>query len=1191
MRALILLVLTALLGCAGIDDSKPGAAHDATAQGDAAVSDAAREGAAPDGDRRVTLDDGQVLRVRELGEGLGAPLMLLTGGPGFAGELLLPLAQRLAAQHRVFLPDQRGTGASRQDPFDPSTFTLDRAVDDLEQLRAALDLEQLVLVGHSWGGVLSMAYAAQHPERVEALALVGPGGIDADFWDDYNSNLMARLGDEERATLTAIRAADDSPAEQDRVAREFNALLVGASLGEAEHIAPGAREELLANLADPRRFLPAVGRAMGPSLLDYDLKPALAELKLPALVLQGEVDPIGRPAAQLIADTLPRARLELLARVGHWPFLEDMDGLVAALEPFLTASTRARVHPTEWLTLAPIDGRGRRPLRSDAVLAAHLLDPAAPPPRAGDKLVGKYAEPQIWTLREADDKGGADDAGRVGWAYTRLEPPRGGVWLAKLRGAATLFVNGAPVFGDYYAYGQGGVPVALRDGPNELYVTGVRGGFRLEIVEPEDELQRAPWADTKPDLVRGGNRVGPLGLGLLNASERWRDDLELVLLADELFEETRRRPSHALSPLETARLALPLRLRRGARFPTDGDHLARTLELRSTRNGELLGTHTINLKLRDRLDARKETFVSEIDGSVQSFGLREPNFAAKTSGSGIAPGGPDAGLLLTLHGAGVQARGQAAAYPTFHDFWVVAPTNRSPFGFDWQDWGRRDAYEVLERALMLTGVHRSRVVLSGHSMGGHGAWHLAANDPDGFAAAAPSAGWPSFDTYGSRPEGALRELWHAADGASRTRALIDNLAPQTLYVLHGSADDNVPPEQAQIMIDALAERGVDVPHHFQEGAGHWWDGEAAPGADCLTWPALMATLREARIERMPEELAFTTVHPSVDSRHHWLSVLQPLHYGAPSSVSARWDGERLVIETENVGALRLHREGVMRWARPGSVPTLPVTVNGRAMLISVTYDGKLNLAPPLRKDVSAAKGGEPRPKELPVWSSGGPRGSKTPELGGPFKQAFDRRFFFVVGTRGDDETDAALLAYARYLASEWAYRANGYAPIVRDVDISARKLPGNPILIGNAYTNDLWNPLLGEHQRSKGFRHNDDGRDSRAPVSPLRVEQGRVVLDEGVWEGDDLTALFLRPRFQAADPALDRSNFRPVGLVGAFGFSGLPAVRAAPVLAPFVSGTGFPDFLIHDGTILHEGDAGVLAAGWFDADWKVPAED
>jgi poly(3-hydroxybutyrate) depolymerase len=81
---------------------------------------------------------------------------------------------------------------------------------------------------------------------------------------------------------------------------------------------------------------------------------------------------------------------------------------------------------------------------------------------------------------------------------------------------------------------------------------------------------------------------------------------------------------------------------------------------------------------------------------------------------------------------------------------IVAPTNRRPYGFDWEDWGRLDALEAMEDFTRRYPSDPERVYLTGHSMGGHGTWILGILFPDRFAAIGPSAGWISFRTYASR---------------------------------------------------------------------------------------------------------------------------------------------------------------------------------------------------------------------------------------------------------------------------------------------------------------------------------------------------------------------------------------------------------------------------------------------------------
>ena len=139
---------------------------------------------------------------------------------------------------------------------------------------------------------------------------------------------------------------------------------------------------------------------------------------------------------------------------------------------------------------------------------------------------------------------------------------------------------------------------------------------------------------------------------------------------------------------------------------------------------------------------RKETFVSGIDGSVQYYAV-----SPAVSDSALNPA-----LVLSLHGASVEAIGQARAYSPKNWAAVVAPTNRRPFGFDWEDWGRLDALEVLEIEQNRTQYNPDQVYLTGHSMGGHGTWQLGATFPDKWGAIAPCAGWYSFWSYGGKEE-------------------------------------------------------------------------------------------------------------------------------------------------------------------------------------------------------------------------------------------------------------------------------------------------------------------------------------------------------------------------------------------------------------------------------------------------------
>ena len=800
------------------------------------------------------------------------------------------------------------------------------------------------------------------------------------------------------------------------------------------------------------------------------------------------------------------------------------------------------LRPARWLVLEAVDATGRRPFRPDAVVARHLLDPSAQPPSEGDDLSGELGEIHPWTTRDADENG--SPGGGIAWAYAALEIDAPRVVLLRVEGASTAWVNGEPFVGDVYRFGVDGVPVSLHAGRNDLYVTGIRGAFACALTPTERPLVVSARDMTVPDLVQDADAAGPAALLVMNAGEVPFSRLRVASPGDALFAPFAVDVT-GLAPLGVRKEVVPLTLREGARVPSDLDTWSLPLEVIGTfepRVEDALAhgatTITTRLELPMRIvppaAARRVTFASEIDGSVQFFGLLPAVEAGAAADTDAAPH-----LVLSLHGAGVDALAQARCYAPRPDRWVVAPTNRRPFGFDWQDWGRQDAYEVLAQALALSGVDRHRVALTGHSMGGHGAWHLAANDADGFSAVAPSAGWMGFDSYSGRPEGELAALWQAADGPSRTLDLIDNLAQMPVFVLHGDADDNVPPSEADLMLSALRAAGAEPGSHMQPGAGHWWDGPASPGTDCLDWPELAELLATSSIPDDPDALAFTTWGPGVDARHHWVVVEQVLHPGALAHVEGEWDASgRVTLHTRNVRRL------------------LVLPREGRA-LTALTLDGA-----PLSVDdvIPAADGSRAFLRDDDGWRAAGAlrAGEMRPDRCGPFKRAFDRDFVLVVGTAGDASETATLAARARYDAGVWWYRGNGRAEIVSDRELLAGDFAGRDVILyGNVDTNAAFSAMLG-----------DD--------CPVRVARGAITVGDRSVSGDDLGALFVRPR---ADDAL--------ALVGVLADTGRAGARAGFLLPLFVSGVGFPDWTVYDASFLEHGDGGIPAAGWFDATWDV----
>jgi len=102
--------------------------------------------------------------------GNGEPLVIVHGGPGASHDYFLPYLIPLAKTNRLIFIDERGSGRSTK-LDDPSGYTVNTMVEDLEAVRVGLELGKINLLGHSYGGVLAQAYALRYQDNLDHLIL------------------------------------------------------------------------------------------------------------------------------------------------------------------------------------------------------------------------------------------------------------------------------------------------------------------------------------------------------------------------------------------------------------------------------------------------------------------------------------------------------------------------------------------------------------------------------------------------------------------------------------------------------------------------------------------------------------------------------------------------------------------------------------------------------------------------------------------------------------------------------------------------------------------------------------------------------------------------------------------------------------------------------------------------------------
>lgn len=260
--------------------------------------------------------------------GTGPATVVLHGGPGAHHDYLLPGFDRLAAGRTLIYYDQRGGGRSAVDREVPVDWT--EQVADLEALRDLWGEDRLAIAGYSWGALLALLYALEHGERVSHLALVSPAPV----WHEARKVFERRLAERNTApaVVEARRALQESGL-RERDPTAYRRRLFDLSV--AGYFADWTRARELVPFRITGRTQDAVWQSLG----DFDLRPRLGSLNLPALVLHGQDDPIPLDTAATLAGLL-HAPLVRLGACGHVPYVEQPEAFVAALDRFLPREGR-----------------------------------------------------------------------------------------------------------------------------------------------------------------------------------------------------------------------------------------------------------------------------------------------------------------------------------------------------------------------------------------------------------------------------------------------------------------------------------------------------------------------------------------------------------------------------------------------------------------------------------------------------------------------------------------------------------------------------------------------------------------------------------------------------------------------------------------------------------------------------------
>ena len=263
--------------------------------------------------------DGIATNYIEAGDAANPPLILIHGsGPGVtAFANWRGVIPDFAQNFHCFAPDTLGFGYT-DFPADIQGFDMARWVAHLVGFMDALDIAKAHFIGNSYGGALTLALAARHPDRVGKIVLMGAAGLNFPITDGLERVWGYQPSLDAMRDLMTTFAYDAALVKEEIVQSRYEAS-----------IRPGAQEAFSSLFPAPRqRWLEALATD----------KDALRALPHATLIVHGREDVIVPFACSVeFHQLIPNSELHIFGGCGHWTQIERRDRFVELVEPFLSA--------------------------------------------------------------------------------------------------------------------------------------------------------------------------------------------------------------------------------------------------------------------------------------------------------------------------------------------------------------------------------------------------------------------------------------------------------------------------------------------------------------------------------------------------------------------------------------------------------------------------------------------------------------------------------------------------------------------------------------------------------------------------------------------------------------------------------------------------------------------------------------
>ncbi|MED4782527.1 proline iminopeptidase-family hydrolase [Brevibacillus choshinensis] len=260
------------------------------------------------------------------------PLIVLHGGPGNTHDPLQSALHVLADERHVIFYDQLGSGNSDR-PTDDSLWKTERFVEELMDIRKALDLDEVHILGHSWGTMLAATYLINRkPAGVKSVIFSSPC-LSAERWKQDADQFLAQLPEDVQQTIARHeeQGTTDSKEYQDAMKEYYSRHVcridpLPAVMVESR---PKGNKDIYMKMWGPSEFCPTG------NLKTFDYTPKLHEINIPSLFVCGRYDEAAPESTQYYQSLVPDSEFHVFEKSSHVSYLEETEAYVEVVRAFL----------------------------------------------------------------------------------------------------------------------------------------------------------------------------------------------------------------------------------------------------------------------------------------------------------------------------------------------------------------------------------------------------------------------------------------------------------------------------------------------------------------------------------------------------------------------------------------------------------------------------------------------------------------------------------------------------------------------------------------------------------------------------------------------------------------------------------------------------------------------------------------